>query len=244
MSTAIAVKLRTARVGLGLSQDELAALLRRHGIPTASKRHVQRLESGQVAPGRHYARALMAALGVTQEDLAVPPVVEDADGARHVRAQAPFTPPPETEVDAASDGRLPGLWLSRYQYWSTGRSGLYISQYHVVLTHNGASVVAESLPSGEVPRLSLRLTAEGNLLTGTWDEWTDPHGHYLGDHRWGALQLLMTPSHRYMYGKWVGWGSGEVINSGPWELRWLGADTSAETLASYAHALPDEPDGS
>lgn len=242
MSTPTALKLRTARVGRGLSQDELATVLReQYGVATASKRNIQRWESGRVVPGRHYSRALAAALGVTPDDLGLPPVVQDVDGARHVRAQAPFTPPAESEAGPVSDGRLPGLWLSRYQYWSTGRNGLFISQYHCVLTQDGARVHVESLPTGTAPILRVNLTAEGNILTGSWDEQTDPHGHYLGDRRWGALQLMMTPSHRYMYGKWVGWGSGEVINSGPWELTWLGADTSPETLADYAHALPDEP---
>ncbi len=201
---------------------------------------MQRLESGAVAPGRHYARALAAALGVTPDDLGMPAVIEDADGAIHVRAWSPFSPPPEAQGTPRSDGRLPGLWLSRYQYWSTGRQGLYISQYYVLLTQEGARVVVESLPAQAAPRLRLDLIAEGNVLTGSWDEWTDPQGHYLGDHRWGAMQLLMQPSHRYMGGKWVGWGSGERINSGPWELIWRSADTSAEGLAPFARQLDDE----
>lgn len=239
MSTPTAAKLRNARIGLGLSQDELAALLRQHGVPSASKRHVQRLESGKVAPGRHYVRALAATLGVTPDDVGAP-VVEDGDGARHVRAWAPFTPPPESET-STSDGRLPGLWLSRYQYWSTGRQGLYISQYHVIVSHVGHAVTVESVPHEVAPWLRLHLVVEGNILTGTWDEHTSHSGHYLGERRWGALQLLMTPSHRYMYGKWVGWGSGERINSGPWELTWISADTSVDAVEPYARALEDEP---
>lgn len=210
------------------------------GVPTASKRNIQRWEADQVTPGRYYARALAAALGVTPDDLGLPAVVQDTDGSRHVRTSTPFAPPSEAEA-STSDGRVPGLWLSRYQYWSTGRSGLFISQYHVVLSQVGGVVTAQSLPADAAPTLTLDLVAEGNILTGTWDERTDPAGHYLGDRRWGALQLLMTPSHRYMYGKWVGWGSGGLINSGPWELLWLSADTSPEALAPYARALPDEP---
>jgi len=238
MSTPTANRLREARLGLGLSQDQLAERLREHGASTASKRQVQRWESGRVLPGRHYARALMATLGVTSEDLGAP-VVEDADGSRHVRAWAPFTPPPGSEGEPASDGRLPGLWLSRYQYWSTGRQGLYISQYHCILTQDGSSVLVESLPLGTAPSLRLDLVAEGSILTGTWEERTDPSGHYLGDRRWGALQLLATPSRRYLYGKWVGWGSDNKINSGPWELTWLRADTT--DVATHAYPMEDEP---
>lgn len=241
MSTPTAVALRRARIGQGLSQDELAAQLRQFGALSASKRTVQRWESGKVTPGRIYTRALMAALALQPDELGLPPVIEDLDGARHVRAGAAFTPPPEPESAAPSDGRLPGLWLSRYQYWSTGREGLFVSQYHVLLDQNGTQVNVQSLPVGEAPRLSMQLSVRRNTLTGNFDEYTDPHGHYLGDHRWGAVQLLLAASHRYAHGKWVAWGSGEKVNSGPWELIWLSADTSPDALAPYARTLPDEP---
>jgi hypothetical protein len=111
----------------------------------------------------------------------------------------------------------------------------------VLLTQDSASVTVESLPAGAVPNLRMALAVRGNVLTGTWDEQTDPRGHYLGDLRWGAVQLLMTPSHRYMYGKWVAWGSGERVNSGPWELTWISADTSTEALTPFTRVLADEP---
>jgi len=239
MTTTVATKLRNARVGLGLSQDELAAELRQLGAASASKRHVQRWENG-VIPGRHYARYLSAIFGVTPDDLGLPAVVEDGDGARHVRAWSPFTPPPGSDAAPASDGRLPGVWLSRYQYFSTGRSGLYISQHHMVLTREGTSVSLDSLPLGVAPAMTINLTMDGQVLTGAFEERTDPRGHYLGERRWGALQLIVTPNRRYMYGKWCAWGSGQRINTGPWELTWITADTSAESLDSYSRALPDE----
>lgn len=238
--TPLAEKLRNARVGLGLTQLEMAERLREHhGAINVTKRTVQRWEQG-VVPSRQYTRLLAAAFGVSPEDL-TPPVVQDGDGARHVRAMAPFTPPPEGEAALTSDGKLPGLWLSRYQYWSTGRQGLYMSQHHCLLTRDGADVQVDSLPLGVAPSIHLALQADGNILTGTWEEHTDPRGHYLGDRRWGAIQLLATPSRRYLYGKWVGWGSGDVINSGPWELTWITADTSPQALAPYLRSLPDEP---
>ncbi len=243
MSTPTALKLRHARVGLGLSQDELAALLREFGAPAASKRTVQRWESGKVLPGRHYTRALAAALGVGPDDLGLPPVIEDTDGARHIRAGATFAPPPDAEGAPAADGSLPGLWLSRYQYWSTGRQGLFISQHHVILTRDGAGITVESIPAGVPPSMSMTLSLRRNLLTGTWEEHSDPHGHYLGEACWGAVQLLLWPSHKYMNGKWVSWGSHNRINTGPWELTWISADTSPEALAPYARALDDEPVG-
>lgn len=233
-------KLRTARVGRGYSQDELASLLRtQFGIPTASKRMIRRWESEGVTPGPAYAMAVSAALGMTPEELGLPSVIPDELG-RHVRAIAPFTVPDDEGL--VSDGRLPGIWLSRYQYYSTGRRALYVSQHYAIVVHNGPSVTVESLPLGVVPRMTLELTVEGSILTGTWQEWTNPDGHYLGERRWGALQLILNPARRYMLGKWVGWGSNGSMNSGPWELRWVSADDmSTESLAPFNRPLPDEP---
>lgn len=241
MTTPTALKLRIARVNAGLSQEALAVLLRQYGAPAASKRTVQRWEAG-AQPRGHYTRALAAALGMPHDDL-VGAVVQDADGARHVRVGAPFTPPAESGDAAAGDGRLPGIWLCRYQYWSTGRSGLFISQYHTILTLDGIDVTVTSLPPGSIPAMKMRLHLQRDILTGVFEEHTDTSGHYLGDVRWGAVQLIMAPSRRYMNGKWVAWGSGQVVNSGPWELIWLTADTADEVVARHSQPLPDEPVG-
>lgn len=235
----LASQVRAQRLVMGLSQDELARVLReQYGILTASKRMIQRWEAG-VVPSRDNQVVLMAALGVGD----VERVIADGTGARHVRVGAPFTPPPMPADAPVSDGRLPGVWLVRYQYWSTAREGVYVSQYHAVLEQFQltAGLRVASIPADVSPRLELMLTLRGAYVTGTWDEWTDPTGHYAGEHRWGALQLRLSPDRRYMGGLWVGFGSGERINSGPWELVWLTGDTSPESQARYAHVLPDEP---
>lgn len=62
-------KLRAARNRLGLSQEELAARLRRSGAPACSKRQVQRWEAGGGTwPQAHYRQALAVVFDV--EDLA------------------------------------------------------------------------------------------------------------------------------------------------------------------------------
>lgn len=109
--------LRATRVGRGWSQDQLARVLRDHfGVPSASKRTIQRWEKG-VIPNRENISAVMAALGIANVSLGPPRVVDDATGARHVRATTAFTEPEPNPDAPPTDGRLPGIWLLRYQYY-------------------------------------------------------------------------------------------------------------------------------
>lgn len=241
-STQTVNPIRRARLSLGMSQDDLVTVLREeYGIAEANKRSLQRWEGGFSQPSRRYSRVLAAVFGTTPGELGLPHAIPDEDGAHHVRAGMPFLEPPKAQGAPVSDGRLPGVWHSRYQYWSTGRKALYVSQYYVLLSQDGQNLTIDSLPIGVPPSIHLEADVKGNIITGRYDEHTDPAGHYMGDVRSGALQLIMTPDHRYAAGKWVGWGGGNVVSSGPWELIWLGADTSADALSRYSRALPDEP---
>jgi len=49
----------------------------------------------------------------------------------------------------------------------------------------------------------------------------------------GAIQMLVEPTGRRMTGKWVGFGKGMEINTGPWELIFEDASTTKATLDSY-----------
>ena len=60
------------------------------------------------------------------------------------------------------------------------------------------------------------LTANGQVLTGTWTEETNPAGYYHGAVYHGAIQLLLEPTGRRMTGKWVGFGRDFDLNTGPW----------------------------
>jgi hypothetical protein len=62
------------------------------------------------------------------------------------------------------------------------------------------------------------LTANGQVLTGTWTEETNPAGYYKGAVYHGAIQLLLEPTGRKMTGKWVGFGRDFDLNTGPWTL--------------------------
>jgi hypothetical protein len=52
-------------------------------------------------------------------------------------------------------------------------------------------------------RVLMDLTANGQVLTGTWTEETNPAGYYQGA-VYRCLQLLLEPTGRKMTGKWVG----------------------------------------
>src|SRR5256885_2025421 len=77
---------------------------------------------------------------------------------------------------------------------------------------------ARSLPEPAPSGLVMDLTANGQVLTGTWTEETNPEGYYQGAVYHGAIQLLLEPTGRRMAGKWVGFGRDFDLNTGPWTL--------------------------
>lgn len=49
----------------------------------------------------------------------------------------------------------------------------------------------------------------------------------------GALQMLVEPTGRRMAGKWVGFGKEFDVNTGPWRLEFIDADTGKATITKY-----------
>lgn len=94
-----------------------------------------------------------------------------------------------------------GVWLSRYQYYSSGRGESFAGQHFVVLLQHGDRLTARSLPGSAASSLSLDLTVDGSVITGTWVEQTEPAGYYRGARYHGAIQLLAEPTGRRMAGK-------------------------------------------
>src|SRR5882757_976401 len=127
--------LRAARMGLLMSQDDFARALREAGLRTgkpndASKRLVQRWEAGvSTSPRPAYARVLEAVTGLPIEALGFAPAVPQArisdDGkGGHDLADSPtglaaVHGMPTTQP--TSRGNYSGVWLSRYEYVSSGR---------------------------------------------------------------------------------------------------------------------------
>ncbi|GGW95589.1 hypothetical protein GCM10010341_16050 [Streptomyces noursei] len=130
-----------------------------------------------------------------------------------------------------------GVWLSRYEFYSSSRDATYEGKHHVVIVQHGNRLTAQSLPgasrNADSP-LRLDLTVEGNVVTGTWVEQTAADGYYNGARYHGALQMLVEPTGRRMAGKWVGFGKDFDVNTGPWELRLMDRSTSKATLERYS----------
>jgi len=251
-------RLRAVRMGLLMSQDDLARAIREAGQEAgqpndASKRLVQRWEAGvTTAPRPVYARALEAVTGLPIEALGfqvpVPMarVSDDGHGGHDLAPSSPATPKgsgavPQTEPKNGK-GNYSGVWLSRYEFFSSGRENTFTGLHYVVLLQHGNRLTVRSLPDASLnpnSPLTMDLTVEGNVVTGTWTEQTATDGYYAGARYHGAIQLLVEPTGRKMVGKWVGFGKEFDVNTGPWELVFKDASTNKATLDRY-NRRPEE----
>lgn len=242
--------LRAVRMGMLMSQDDFARAIRdagtRVGQPNdANKRLVQRWESGTTtAPRPVYARALETVTGLPIESLGftipVPQarVADDGRGGHDMEsspaAVTSASPTPQPEPLGAR-GNYSGVWLSRYEYFSSGRDASYIGLHYVVVLQHGNRLTVRSLPGSSDSPLTIDLEIDGHVATGTWTEQTATGGYYRGARYHGAIQLLVEPTGRRMSGKWVGFGKEFDVNTGPWELVFQDASTNRATLDKYNH---------
>ncbi|MDI3423554.1 helix-turn-helix domain-containing protein [Streptomyces luteolus] len=245
--------LRAVRISLRMSQDDLAKALRRAGEELgepndASKRLVQRWESGvSRAPRPVYARALEHVTGRPVESLGfalpvpVARVHSDGKGGHDMDAAAPDGAAAETESPqpATATANYSGIWLSRYEYYSSGRGETFEAKHYVVVLQHGDKLTGQSLPgasSNPDSPLTLDLTLDRNVVTGTWTEQTARAGYYQGARYHGAVQMLIEPTGRRMAGKWIGFGKDFDVNSGPWELLLVETSTNKATLEGFKRA--------
>jgi hypothetical protein len=238
--------LRAVRMGMLMSQDDFARAVRdagnRAGQPNdANKRLVQRWEAGTTThPRPVYARALESVTGMPIESLgfviSVPAarVSGDGHGGHDIEAApagiAPAQPKGEPRPVA---GNYSGVWLSRYEYFSSGRDASFVGLHYVVVLQHGNRLTVRSLPGSSDSPLTMELEVDGHVATGTWTEQTAAEGYYVGARYHGAIQLLVDPTGRLMSGKWVGFGKEFDVNTGPWELIFQNASTNKATVAAY-----------
>lgn len=234
--------LRAERERMRLSLDEFAERVRlagqRVGFPNnATKRHVQRWEAGEITmPQPHYVRALEAATGLPITSLGFPTgsdamVVEDGRGGHDLEVHASRLP--TSSGPSRGHGDHTGVWLSTYEYYSSGRSGDFKNSHYVVLLQRDDRATVRSLNGPEKSLLTMEFQVRGNVITGTWEEVTEKEGYYRGASYFGAIQLLSDPTGRRLTGKWVGFGKESETNTGPWTLTFVDESTSAETLAQF-----------
>lgn len=235
-------RLRAVRLAMHMSQAELARAVReagaRSGEPNnCSTNNIQGWEGGR-EPRGNYLRALELATGQPAENLGFraderysldTSALGMAGGAEWL---------PGTEPRSAASP-LNGIWLSRYEYESSGRGAAFSSAHYVMVLQHGARLQVRSLPDTAPGRLLMDLTVNGAAVTGTWTEETSPGGYYQGATYHGAIQMLLEPSGRKMTGKWAGFGREWEINTGPWSLELVTTDTSPEAMAKYNR--PPEP---
>ena len=137
---------------------------------------------------------------------------------------------PETRPETTP---LNGIWLSRYEYESSGRGATFTSYHYVMVIQQGARLQVRSLPNTATGRLLMDLTVNGATITGTWTEETNPGGYYQGAVYHGAIQMLLEPTGRKMNGKWAGFGRDYEVNTGPWSLEFVTHDTTPEAQEEY-----------
>ncbi|MFE3250230.1 XRE family transcriptional regulator [Streptomyces sp. NPDC059209] len=242
--------LRAVRMGMLMSQDDFARAVRdagaRAGQPNdANKRLVQRWESGKTAAPRPvYARALESVTGLPIESLgfgiSVPQarVSDDGHGGHDMETIPNGTTPPAAYAQAEPrpvHGNYSGVWLSKYEYFSSGRDSAFTGLHYAVVLQHGNRLSVRSLPGSSDSPLTMDLEFDGHVATGTWTEQTASDGYYRGARYHGAIQLLVEPTGRRMSGKWVGFGKEFDVNTGPWELVFQSSSTNKATLEAYNH---------
>jgi transcriptional regulator with XRE-family HTH domain len=231
-------QLRSVRHALRMSQSDLARAIReageRAGEPNAcSTAQIQRWERGATKePHARYLRALELATGQPAENLGFRADERYGLDAGALGMAGDGTWLPDTEARSAA-APLNGIWLSRYEFESSGRGSTFSSAHYVLVIQHGAKLQVRSLPETAAGRLLMDLTSNGAVITGNWTEETNPGGYYQGAVYHGAIQMLIEPSGRKMTGKWVGFGRDFDLNTGPWSLELVTADTGREAQAEY-----------
>ncbi len=227
-------RLRAVRRAMRMSQAELARAIRaageRAGEPnTCTYRQVQRWEAG-AEPRGAYIRALELATGQPAENLGIR--ADEKYGIDTDTLTRPGESWPESEPRSAA-APLTGIWLSRYEYESSGRNATFSSAHYVLVIQHGQRLTVRSLPKTASGRLLMDLTVNGQAVTGTWTEETNPGGYYQGAVYHGAIQMLLEPSGRKMAGQWAGFGRDFEVNTGPWSLELVTHDTSPASQEQY-----------
>jgi hypothetical protein len=202
---------------------------------------VQKWESGLVTtPRGTYIRALEFALGEPIETLGFVPADEKygVDREAAMATEAIRAPDPKS-----AQGPLNGIWLSRYEYVSSGRSGETFTDLHYVLViQHGVNIQVRSLAESNPSTLIMDLTQNGSVITGTWSERTNPGGYYAGAVYHGAIQFLLDLTEHRMRGQWVGYGRDFDLNTGPWTLELVSSDTSPASIEQF-NRHPEPPAG-
>ena len=86
-------------------------------------------------------------------------------------------------------GERSGIYLSVYEYPSSGRDSTFTGKHYVMAVQRGAELAVRPVPAPG-SQLSMDLPANGRILTGTWAEQTRGDGRYRGAVYTGAIQMI------------------------------------------------------
>ena len=102
----------------------------------------------------------------------------------------------------------------------------------MVIQH-GNRIQVRSLPGTATGRVTMDLTIDGQVITGTWTEHTDPDGYYQSSTYSGAIHMLAGPHRAPDEGQWLGFDRDGGISDGPWDLDLVSADTGKAAVEQY-----------
>jgi transcriptional regulator with XRE-family HTH domain len=235
--------LREARLRAHLSQGDLARLIRETGFRTGepngcTREMVQRWESGKTRrPQGRYLLALENVLGQPADSLGFDADIKYGMDRARTLAEAGLDTMLPLPEPAERYGPLTGIWLSSYEFYSSGRDQTLTSKHHVMVLQRGARLMVRSLPAS-ASQLSMDLSVNGQVVTGTWTEQTQADGYYRGAVYHGAIQLLQEPTGHRMSGKWVGFGRELEVNTGAWSLTLVDDHVDQEAVERW-NRVPD-----
>jgi transcriptional regulator with XRE-family HTH domain len=230
--------LREARRRANLSQYDLARQIREAGHmlgdPNGCTREmVQKWESGRVRrPQGRYLIALEHVFGLPVASLGFDADIRYGMDRGRTISEAGLDAAMPLPEPAESYGPLSGIWLSTYEYRSSGRDAAFTSSHYVMVLQRGGRLMVRSLPASE-SQLSMDLSANGQVVTGTWTELTRGDGYYRGAVYHGALQMLEQDEDQQFVGRWVGFGKDGEINDGAWSLTLVDEHVDADAVERW-----------
>lgn len=121
---------------------------------------------------------------------------------------------------------LVGTWLSVFTYQKEVAQNDCSEHIHVCLVYKKANqLIIESTP-GSASYLVIRLSLDGRIATGSWEQQRAETSSSSSIVIWGAVQLIVNEAGNALEGMWVGFGSAAEVVSGSWKFTCIQGDLS------------------
>jgi hypothetical protein len=112
-----------------------------------------------------------------------------------------------------------GVWRSRYHYVSNRRGpGDFVSEHLVMAQRRGNKLVFQSLPAEDGSFMLVRLTLDGRLASGGWEETSSSAGPFKGARFYGPIQLVLDEDGKAFRGMYLATGQLMHTKAGEWEI--------------------------